>query len=225
MIFIDMRLSKRKIQKLNIILGEIHKDNFDFDSLHGFLTAIYCAPQIIMPSVWIQHIINPGEDEIVPLIFKETDKLLKEAMELYNNIGSDVLQGQYLPYMNGYEFKSRHENPPLMWCKGFLKGAALWGMDFNKKKNKKIFYIIMPIVIHINPEEWINHLKEDGKMSDEEFLDNIYSDIPDCVYILRDLFIIHNENEDNEIPFTNKVGRNEPCPCGSGKKYKYCCGR
>ena len=22
-----------------------------------------------------------------------------------------------------------------------------------------------------------------------------------------------------------KVGRNEPCPCGSGKKYKLCCGR
>ena len=22
-----------------------------------------------------------------------------------------------------------------------------------------------------------------------------------------------------------KVGRNEPCPCGSGKKYKQCCGR
>jgi len=23
----------------------------------------------------------------------------------------------------------------------------------------------------------------------------------------------------------HKVGRNEPCPCGSGKKYKHCCGR
>ncbi|HHX20350.1 MAG TPA: hypothetical protein GX722_01040 [Clostridiales bacterium] len=22
-----------------------------------------------------------------------------------------------------------------------------------------------------------------------------------------------------------KVGRNSPCPCGSGKKYKHCCGR
>ena len=22
-----------------------------------------------------------------------------------------------------------------------------------------------------------------------------------------------------------KVGRNEPCPCGSGKKYKHCCAR
>lgn len=28
---------------------------------------------------------------------------------------------------------------------------------------------------------------------------------------------IHNENR--------KVGRNDPCPCGSGKKYKQCCGR
>lgn len=28
------------------------------------------------------------------------------------------------------------------------------------------------------------------------------------------------------IPHTvNKIGRNEPCPCGSGKKYKKCCGK
>jgi preprotein translocase subunit SecA len=26
-------------------------------------------------------------------------------------------------------------------------------------------------------------------------------------------------------PSGKKVGRNEPCPCGSGKKYKKCCGR
>ena len=25
--------------------------------------------------------------------------------------------------------------------------------------------------------------------------------------------------------FAPKTGRNEPCPCGSGKKYKHCCGR
>ena len=24
---------------------------------------------------------------------------------------------------------------------------------------------------------------------------------------------------------TKKIGRNDPCPCGSGKKYKYCCGK
>ena len=24
---------------------------------------------------------------------------------------------------------------------------------------------------------------------------------------------------------STKVGRNDPCPCGSGKKYKQCCGK
>ncbi|HEY8445383.1 MAG TPA: SEC-C metal-binding domain-containing protein, partial [Bacilli bacterium] len=27
------------------------------------------------------------------------------------------------------------------------------------------------------------------------------------------------------IKVENKIGRNDPCPCGSGKKYKNCCGR
>jgi hypothetical protein len=29
----------------------------------------------------------------------------------------------------------------------------------------------------------------------------------------------------SKIAVSNKVGRNDPCPCGSGKKYKVCCGR
>jgi preprotein translocase subunit SecA len=42
----------------------------------------------------------------------------------------------------------------------------------------------------------------------------------------------YNEDRDNfsyprEVPqqaVSKKVGRNDPCPCGSGKKYKKCCG-
>ena len=35
------------------------------------------------------------------------------------------------------------------------------------------------------------------------------------------------QNSSIQAPFKNekKVGRNEPCPCGSGKKYKKCCGK
>ena len=34
------------------------------------------------------------------------------------------------------------------------------------------------------------------------------------------------EEEDGNQPRTSdKIGRNDPCPCGSGKKYKNCCGR
>jgi len=37
-----------------------------------------------------------------------------------------------------------------------------------------------------------------------------------------------NQGEDAErkpVRVGKKIGRNEPCPCGSGKKYKNCCGR
>ncbi len=39
------------------------------------------------------------------------------------------------------------------------------------------------------------------------------------------------ENQEKETPVATivntgpKVGRNDPCPCGSGKKYKQCCGK
>jgi len=30
---------------------------------------------------------------------------------------------------------------------------------------------------------------------------------------------------DNKPKTSTKIGRNDPCPCGSGKKYKHCCGK
>ena len=32
------------------------------------------------------------------------------------------------------------------------------------------------------------------------------------------------ETEKKPVKKAEKVGRNDPCPCGSGKKYKKCCG-
>ena len=32
-------------------------------------------------------------------------------------------------------------------------------------------------------------------------------------------------NQSKTVVKAKKVGRNEPCPCGSGKKYKQCCGK
>ncbi|MDC3097435.1 preprotein translocase subunit SecA [Candidatus Pelagibacter sp.] len=55
----------------------------------------------------------------------------------------------------------------------------------------------------------------------------------DLVTMLLNLKIIEkkeDDNSENKIKENlssiakNKVGRNQPCPCGSGKKYKHCCG-
>ena len=36
---------------------------------------------------------------------------------------------------------------------------------------------------------------------------------------------ITKEYRDANIAHSDKIGRNDPCPCGSGKKYKNCCGK
>ena len=38
------------------------------------------------------------------------------------------------------------------------------------------------------------------------------------------LGIIEDLENKPEIDLSQKIGRNDPCPCGSGKKFKKCCG-
>lgn len=71
----------------------------------------------------------------------------------------------------------------------------------------------------------------------QAFQEMVYSIKEDVVrYILRvrvvekpeERKIIENQGEDTvkkPVKVGKKIGRNEPCPCGSGKKYKHCCGR
>ena len=45
--------------------------------------------------------------------------------------------------------------------------------------------------------------------------------------IIKTIIIQEKQVEDYQeeiIPTEKKVGRNEKCPCGSGKKFKHCCG-
>ena len=39
----------------------------------------------------------------------------------------------------------------------------------------------------------------------------------------KELFL--SQRKSNTVVKEKKIGRNDPCPCGSGKKYKHCCGR
>ncbi len=36
---------------------------------------------------------------------------------------------------------------------------------------------------------------------------------------------LEQKKSNTVVNATKKVGRNDPCPCGSGKKYKFCCGK
>ena len=58
--------------------------------------------------------------------------------------------------------------------------------------------------------EWLYSLPQWDNLLSEERRKELYKE-------QKNSGTIHNANR--------KVGRNDPCPCGSGKKYKQCCGR
>ncbi len=57
--------------------------------------------------------------------------------------------------------------------------------------------------------DWLYELPQWEKIFDEETRKRLYRE----------------QKQSGTIRKEKKIGRNDPCPCGSGKKYKKCCGR
>ncbi|MCD2492713.1 SEC-C domain-containing protein [Lacrimispora sp. NSJ-141] len=91
----------------------------------------------------------------------------------------------------------------------------------------------------LNKSNPIDSMEEDTPVSlefDKELLyKNMVGAKADWLYGLpqwNDIFTEERQKElykeqksSTTVVKGKKVGRNDPCPCGSGKKYKYCCGR
>ncbi|WP_291463635.1 PBPRA1643 family SWIM/SEC-C metal-binding motif protein [Desulfobacula sp.] len=91
---------------------------------------------------------------------------------------------------------------------------------FNGKKTTKLGTEKKPAVVNVQTEE---RLKEVSSIFEEKGWTFIIELEPDKPEDITDLDILLNPQKTKIVE--NKVGRNEPCPCGSGKKYKKCCGK
>ncbi|MGI6117507.1 MAG: SEC-C metal-binding domain-containing protein [Bilifractor sp.] len=91
----------------------------------------------------------------------------------------------------------------------------------------------------VKPNPIENDLSEDTECSLEFDKASLYKNMVDAkaewLYQLpqwNDIFsaeeqkkLYLEQKKSGTIVKGKKIGRNDPCPCGSGKKYKYCCGR
>jgi len=61
----------------------------------------------------------------------------------------------------------------------------------------------------------------------DEILDEDAAVIPHTILLLRKLARMRFAKQPAtvDIQRPGKTGRNDPCPCGSGRKYKRCCAR
>ncbi|HUV53457.1 MAG TPA: preprotein translocase subunit SecA [Dehalococcoidia bacterium] len=70
--------------------------------------------------------------------------------------------------------------------------------------------------------------KKEGHAYFDSLLASIQHDVANTIYkvsITKKEAPAQRQAQKVAVPAGRKVGRNDPCPCGSGKKYKHCCGR
>jgi preprotein translocase subunit SecA len=66
--------------------------------------------------------------------------------------------------------------------------------------------------------------KREGHAYFEALLASIQHDVVHSIYHVG-LAKQAPQKKKEAVPVGKRVGRNDPCPCGSGKKYKHCCGK
>jgi SWIM/SEC-C metal-binding protein len=91
---------------------------------------------------------------------------------------------------------------------------------FNGIKTAKLGTAKNPAAVNVQTEERLKELASIFEENGWKYTIGLEPDKPEDITDLERLL-----NPPKPKIAEKKVGRNEPCPCGSGKKYKKCCGK
>ena len=196
----------------------------DISELDGFFAALACAPITIMPSVWVsaiwggEHLVPQWESEQEITEFNQS--IIKPLHMLhYSGVMSDFNGQEYEPlFLDGILPSSKLLNVDE-WCEGFVKRLKLWG-EIKPEAMKQLETCLYPIR-HFCTDNGFEAL---SSMSDNVIY-QLQSSIQPKVKALPNYFCKPIKRADTKLIYAaSKMGRNDSCPCGSGKKYKKCCG-
>ncbi len=214
-----------------------------FHELQGFLFTIASSPETIQPSEWLPIISNDEdigfEDEI------DAQRVLNLIMALYNQVNCSVLErSDSMP--SGCEFQPDidanfdDESSVSQWSRGFVLGhdwlSDVWdeclpeSVDvefgatvmalsfFSSRQLADAFYAELDPTARTAPGKSFKQVAE-------KICEMFPADLSSYSHLGRTIFeVLMQKATTGEKPARSvKIERNDPCPCGSGKKYKKCC--
>ncbi len=229
-----------KLETLGELLDQLSEDGaMDLEELDGFFTALHCCPQLVPPAEYLSEVLGNGA-------FAETDEFFStpEAAKL--------LFGLLIEHWNavGDAFRTQDFFIPLLledddgkalgnnWAIGFMRGVDMreesWNEILGDDSKCAWFYPILTLadenLVDDEPAPEALPAPDKVPVTDEE-REQLLLEISADVTEMYRYFAPHRKlnasvaAEQND-PFhaKRKIGRNDPCYCGSGEKYKKCCG-
>ena len=220
----------RHLQQLEATLAGLATPDGDgpmlLSELDGFLAGILVCPELIMSGEWLPIALGQGSEEANAF---DGEDALQDTIRLvfkhYDTLGQELQRGdgRYRPV---FDVNPRHgEVLWELWMGGFARAMAVrpesWlSIPPNGDDEDAALALtgIMALSMIANSNE--------GLAADptqiEELTEAAPDLIPEWVQTLH-AWRVRNSMDPPQQAVSTKVGRNEPCPCGSGKKYKKCC--
>jgi yecA family protein len=188
--------------------------------LDGLMTAVASGPVMVQPSQWMPKIWG----DFPPAWYDEQEfqTVMSLFMRHMNSITTLLMEqpGDFEPMFEECIVKGETHTIVDEWCEGYMRGVALaleqWEMDTIEMK-----VLLAPIKAFQVEESPIT----DDKFSEQE-INKLQKAITPNAREIHAYWLARRATHSPTTTFKHnqpKVGRNDPCPCGSGKKYKQCC--
>jgi uncharacterized protein len=214
------------------------------NELKGFLFAIATAPELVQPSGWLPIVFGGEMPKWKSL--DEAKSILNALMALYNKINTDVIEGRpRLPASckaRPITFDNFGPEAPLgQWARGFSTGFSFLGPAWNDAKlegeEDALVGACVATLSFFADRKLAEKLHKDRVDPSVSFFEHAVlcqaringamralADVGRALYL--DAMDTHRPPPPQKpiLRTVPKVGRNDPCPCGSGKKFKHCCG-
>jgi uncharacterized protein len=214
-------------EKMELILSERSHGLYGVPELHGMLTASVVGPESAPKDRILQRVLSCNEAEAIDFdkfeefrwISEKTEELHIRILRVFNQ---DPEQFRLLVYMP--KLKEGDTTPdPRTWCNGFVEGMAfnrdLWAPLFSSEFG---FTMLAPILMTSDPDEWVKKdvLNPFTALTPLELCEGLKTAVL-AIYA----FWSNYDPIPTPVRASKTPGRNDPCSCGSGKKFKRCCGR
>ena len=210
---------QRDAQRLQALLAEGPRRDqaMRIDALQGLCVALSMGPDAETSNRWLDAALGERDEG------SDAGPELAQLLGRFRIAVEDALSEGTLAIHPRETRTGRRDYTD--WCRGFLDGVELSETDwFAAADAEELTELLFPIEVLADalpaheraaygPNQWRSVVK-DAEAS-----------LPGAVTRLRDYWSIVRAPPATIRREQPKVGRNDPCPCGSGKKFKQCHGR
>jgi len=197
---------------------------FCVSGLDGFLAAVVSGPRAVMPSAWLPAIW--GDFEPVWEDMGDFEAVFGLMIRHMNAVSDTLMQRphEYEPLFWEHETDGETALVVEDWCDGYVRAIELNANEWHSPE-PELDIMLTPILAFGGELD-----RESLERLNDEEIDALAQRIPDLAREIHAFWRAWRGDPADQLSrpapvrrASPRVGRNDPCPCGSGRKYKQCC--